>query len=237
MWGKVSKPIAYTSKDRITPTHVGKRLQCLFHLLKLRDHPHPCGEKQPNAAKMRVMQGSPPPMWGKVSAAQPHTWQKGITPPMWGKASSHAWIVRRGRITPTHVGKRSTILPGKSADRDHPHPCGEKAACIGCRRRVLGSPPPMWGKARSANVYPCAIRITPTHVGKSKVYRAGSGALEDHPHPCGEKCLIQHLTAGALGSPPPMWGKDKNVLTNSEKFRITPTHVGKRSRWQLKKKG
>ena len=106
MWGKVSKPIAYTSKDRITPTHVGKRLQCLFHLLKLRDHPHPCGEKQPNAAKMRVMQGSPPPMWGKVSAAQPHTWQKGITP--------------------THVGKSKLPCLDRAQGKDHPHPCGEK---------------------------------------------------------------------------------------------------------------
>ena len=187
MWGKASSHAWIVRRGRITPTHVGKSNRTRQKCASCRDHPHPCGEKFQLRNRTRGRKGSPPPMWGK--------------------ASSHAWIVRRGRITPTHVGKRSTILPGKSADRDHPHPCGEKAACIGCRRRVLGSPPPMWGKARSANVYPCAIRITPTHVGKSKVYRAGSGALEDHPHPCGEKVRSKRISRGVKGSPPPMWGK------------------------------
>ena len=49
-------------------------------------------------------------------------------------------------ITPTHVGKSLQMTAVYSAERDHPHPCGEKYQPKPSSCEHLGSPPPMWGK-------------------------------------------------------------------------------------------
>ena len=151
----------------ITPTHVGKSYRCRRRRQSGWDHPHPCGEKKLKRKLTICLMGSPPPMWGKVIDI------------------AEQW--RLFGITPTHVGKSSWNPCRLAAVRDHPHPCGEKTHACESQGGTLGSPPPMWGKARCCEWKVTQSGITPTHVGKSKPTRRWLCRCEDHPHPCGEK--------------------------------------------------
>ena len=51
---------------RITPAHAGKRCRLKACLLRTRDHPRTCGEKSLSGFPVRLLQGSPPHMRGKV---------------------------------------------------------------------------------------------------------------------------------------------------------------------------
>ena len=176
-------------------------------IITIRDHPHPCGEKNELKKAIKAGEGSPPPMWGKVNYF-------------------YSCVSYCG-ITPTHVGKRLLFRIKHQVRKDHPHPCGEKRSRLrlaGCQR---GSPPPMWGKDTSRFGASVGTGITPTHVGKRLNADKGLVAREDHPHPCGEKCFLLLQKWGALGSPPPMWGKASSEFREEIFFGITPTHVGK----------
>ena len=72
-----------------------------------------------------------------------------------------------------------------------------------------------------------ALRITPTHVGKSSENDIVENGVWDHPHPCGEKLTMYNHNCRAIGSPPPMWGKDYWTIDSVNWEGITPTHVGK----------
>ena len=85
---------------------------------------------------------------------------------MWGKVYTATFAAKRIRITPTHVGKRITFTVTALSAEDHPHPCGEKSALVSDTDNVIGSPPPMWGKALFNVSVDVASGITPTHVGK-----------------------------------------------------------------------
>ena len=45
MWGKAKMKQKSKPRSRITPTHVGKSQAHLNGKTKIKDHPHPCGEK------------------------------------------------------------------------------------------------------------------------------------------------------------------------------------------------
>ena len=53
----------------------------------------------------------------------------------------------QNRITPAYAGKSSVGSSRTSQGRDHPRLCGEKAKVEQDKPKVLGSPPPMRGKA------------------------------------------------------------------------------------------
>ncbi len=228
MWGKVVSASSYLPPFRITPTHVGKSVIVILLVTFIEDHPHPCGEKRQSPCRGIHRLGSPPPMWGKEP--------------------DYVMSAPLQRITPTHVGKRSSSGKPKFLSWDHPHPCGEKKKSCATSTRVIGSPPPMWGKGVRLQKCRHNDRITPTHVGKSSPPEKRGGAKRDHPHPCGEKSLafaIRSPSLGSphpcgekllycsrrnlgLGSPPPMWGKVVDGVYPDKTPRITPTHVGKR---------
>ena len=86
MWGKENCVLFIGFCIRITPTHVGKRIQLGTTAKQHQDHPHPCGEKLRFNFLFVGGKGSPPPMWGK------------------GNFDSST--IFDSRITPTHVGKR-----------------------------------------------------------------------------------------------------------------------------------
>ena len=88
----------------------------------------------------------------------------------------------------------------------------------------------MWGKAHNLPSYGIYLRITPTHVGKRPKDGNTVAATRDHPHPCGEKHFLATFKNADMGSPPPMWGKDKSSSSVIKHHRITPTHVGKSKR-------
>ena len=52
---------------RITPAYAGKSFLCVFQSITEQDHPRLCGEKPVPARFPEMLQGSPPPMRGKVS--------------------------------------------------------------------------------------------------------------------------------------------------------------------------
>ena len=147
---------------------------------------------------------------------------------MWGKA-----VIAKGdrveiRITPTHVGKSVCVFVHFVVREDHPHPCGEKCSYKQFLSVRTGSPPPMWGKVQTRSAISTLTGITPTHVGKRLFIRSFNCFAKDHPHPCGEKLKFKQFHLCLLGSPPPMWGKVREVYRTYSALRITPTHVGKR---------
>ena len=71
------------------------------------------------------------------------------------------------------------------------------------------------------------VGITPAYAGKSAEIKAKWNAEQDHPRLCGEK-FWSTLTFGvALGSPPPMRGKDGERCSHDAGLRITPAYAGK----------
>ena len=147
---------------------------------------------------------------------------------MWGKVCNAFLTCGDIGITPTHVGKRNLTLFRLKIFKDHPHPCGEKKLETAEAVILMGSPPPMWGKALSKYKTEAVARITPTHVGKRQQGRCDKLERWDHPHPCGEKRFYRLYPFQAEGSPPPMWGKVEKVVFPRLFVGITPTHVGKR---------
>ena len=131
-------------------------------------------------------------------------------------------------ITPAHAGKRNCPEHSTAPGKDHPRPCGEKQ--VECRKELslVGSPPPMRGKAISSQTQLTFARITPAHAGKSRSNTAPSAPEEDHPRPCGEKHASLTTLAHTWGSPPPMRGKVRRLIIPVSAIRITPAHAGKR---------
>ena len=71
------------------------------------------------------------------------------------------------RITPAYAGKSVTSTLNHLENLDHPRLCGEKLRITDPILRVMGSPPPMRGKAKP-DVFPSMpSRITPAYAGKS----------------------------------------------------------------------
>ena len=148
MRGKAFNHRFFIHKYRITPAYAGKSLQMIDSLVQgLRitpayagkssrhggqskrtgDHPRLCGEKEHGKICLLLTLGSPPPMRGK------------------------AVLVRNDeiadRITPAYAGKSIAANFKRSIAKDHPRLCGEKHACVPHFPVLVGSPPPMRGKA------------------------------------------------------------------------------------------
>ncbi len=102
----------------------------------------------------------------------------GTPPRLWGKLS--AWISRAesSRYTPTPVGK--TMKIGKRVARlaVHPHACGENGALSSSSSATTGTPPRLWGKRCAQNPLSTIPRYTPTPVGKTH----SQVSLQQRPH-------------------------------------------------------
>ena len=147
MRGKASTCALVLSSFRITPAYAGKRLhQGRSHLL-YQDHPRLCGEKSRLIWTAHPMQGSPPPMRGKVICLKD-------TSPC-------------SRITPAYAGKRSGTDLYRIENKDHPRLCGEKRIWTQTSQPDTGSPPPMRGKECELSQVDVSERITPAYAGKS----------------------------------------------------------------------
>ena len=71
------------------------------------------------------------------------------------------------RITPAYAGKRPFAVNKTPAGGDHPRLCGEKFSESLQTLVMIGSPPPMRGKACDKRKFRRGIRITPAYAGKS----------------------------------------------------------------------
>ena len=87
---------------------------------------------------------------------------------MRGKGMDEAFANGTIRITPAHAGKRYVEERLGIGKTDHPRPCGEKLTCRQVSAVILGSPPPMRGKAVVTVDAQRLERITPAHAGKRR---------------------------------------------------------------------
>ena len=71
-------------------------------------------------------------------------------------------------------------------------------------------------------------RITPAYAGKSYTLAPHSCRKRDHPRLCGEKKSRKRVLISAVGSPPPMRGKELFPVVSVRRLRITPAYAGKR---------
>ena len=96
------------------------------------------------------------------------------------------------RITPAYAGKRKDIIKSNALNRDHPRLCGEKMETGILDGQMMGSPPPMRGKASVTITMSFSSRITPAYAGKRKRSKLDRLPAQDHPRLCGEKltCLV-----------------------------------------------
>ena len=87
----------------------------------------------------------------------------------------------------------------------------------------------MRGKGQSRYLHMPCTGITPAYAGKSSGWRWVITISQDHPRLCGEKfcsAAFSHMTSG---SPPPMRGKEAQVLQQLGFPGITPAYAGKSS--------
>ena len=132
------------------------------------------------------------------------------------------------RITPAYAGKSAAVRYYAVATQDHPRLCGEKCNKWITSFRILGSPPPMRGKAKKVYPKDSEIRITPAYAGKSAHRSLFFRFFQDHPRLCGEKTGTTETLYRTTGSPPPMRGKAVRRLGRIYSGRITPAYAGKR---------
>ncbi len=65
VWGQVPAIIIIEAFQRIIPTRVGTRTTYVTAAILKQDHPHACGDKRPNPARLRCLIGSSPRVWGQ----------------------------------------------------------------------------------------------------------------------------------------------------------------------------
>ena len=132
------------------------------------------------------------------------------------------------RITPAYAGKSVCTHCLTYCRGDHPRLCGEKFSESLQTLVMIGSPPPMRGKACDKRKFRRGIRITPAYAGKSGIITVEVSYMQDHPRLCGEKTVKGFRDPAEKGSPPPMRGKDATIEFRVPVLRITPAYAGKR---------
>ena len=147
---------------------------------------------------------------------------------MRGKVASEKTLLIGTGITPAYAGKSLCLLRQKDDVWDHPRLCGEKMLWGRWNLYILGSPPPMRGKASGTFKSPFSSGITPAYAGKRRCGRRNGLCVQDHPRLCGEKKDRPPFSGCRLGSPPPMRGKGITSLPSTTSTRITPAYAGKR---------
>ena len=146
---------------------------------------------------------------------------------MRGKVVNRTQFSMKSRITPAYAGKSVCVCTLYGAVGDHPRLCGEKHRGGFPTVPILGSPPPMRGKALILIPLVLINRITPAYAGKSRQSYTILHEIQDHPRLCGEKCMCLYSLRSRRGSPPPMRGKAPRGLPHGADFGITPAYAGK----------
>ena len=93
---------------------------------------------------------------------------------------------------------------------------------------VLGSSPRVWGQVNTLYAFPVILRIIPTRVGTSTDNPNDIIDTEDHPHACGDKRTLKHISKAVEGSSPRVWGQVLTAGPAKVQNRIIPTRVGTR---------
>ena len=93
-------------------------------------------------------------------------------------------------------------------------------------RRLIGSPPRVWGRLRLRRRDRPTLRFTPTRVGTTPSETAASRPPAVHPHACGDDEPATPSPVKVHGSPPRVWGRPYSVPATLAAQRFTPTRVG-----------
>ena len=165
--GKVVFSLSRPLCGRITPACAGKRLSSVGWQRWQQDHPRVCGEKRLPLRTSSCAAGSPPRVRGKVHVVQ--------------------IIHAAAGITPACAGKSSRSDDALSMSSDHPRVCGEKVLGVARKKRRMGSPPRVRGKAMVRSRLRRRAGITPACAGKRLLSSRKMNKNRDHPRVCGEK--------------------------------------------------
>ena len=85
----------------------------------------------------------------------------------------------------------------------------------------------MRGKVILQNLLKTCFRITPAYAGKSPELLENLICSRDHPRLCGEKPAFTAVSGMLAGSPPPMRGKVRSIISACSNAGITPAYAGK----------
>ena len=95
-----------------------------------------------------------------------------------------------------------------------------------------GSPPRVREKLITHLLNAVRLRITPACAGKTLPWSASGLLPGDHPRVCGKNFIVCCFSKSALGSPPRVREKLKQLLQKRLLIRITPACAGKTVRRQ-----
>ena len=166
-----------------------------------------CGENPIDETQVRLTEGSPPRVRGKL-----------LNPLLFNHST---------RITPACAGKTGRVSSQYINPKDHPRVCGENLFLEVRIKSQAGSPPRVRGKLIGGVLKKKSIRITPACAGKTRCSRVDEAIHEDHPRVCGENQQVLSLSRVLLGSPPRVRGKLHENDLISSRVRITPACAGK----------
>ena len=93
---------------------------------------------------------------------------------------------------------------------------------------VMGSPPPMRGKASTEPFSAYGDGITPAYAGKSLYKGCVCYSCQDHPRLCGEKPTALRTVCHSSGSPPPMRGKVYQHISDLNSSQDHPRLCGEK---------
>ena len=186
MWGAPNKPIDQVLPRGLIPTGVGSTGEQVAPGDGIRAHPHGCGEHGIDLALFGYQAGSSPRVWGAPRHSRCHQPRPGLIP--------------------TGVGSTTVNPTSRSANRAHPHGCGEHKYNGNVQIENVGSSPRVWGALTMSHSDPSLLGLISTGVGSTTQTVAGSPRPWAHPHGCGEHAANPTSSARGLGSSPRVWG-------------------------------
>ena len=147
VWGRPSSEYIIRSDNRNTPTGVGKTAGGCAPVVRVRKHPHGCGEDGHIPEARAEIPETPPRVWGRRDRC-------GVLAHMPGN-------------TPTGVGKTPPWRRTWARTGKHPHGCGEDSRSD-CGISACGETPPrVWGRPTTRCWTTATTGNTPTGVGKT----------------------------------------------------------------------
>ena len=131
----------------LIPTYAGNTAYLLLDPVRLRAHPHVCGEHSFTWDEYPVLRGSSPRMRGtRVLLVE---------------------CLQDAGLIPTYAGNTTDSMPLAAQARAHPHVCGEHGACDFFHGVLLGSSPRMRGTRETRSCCACPPGLIPTYAGNT----------------------------------------------------------------------
>ena len=146
------------------------------------------GQTPPASRTNRILNGSPPRLWGRQHVIMLHQKITRFTPTPVGQTFLHPFsfivvtvhphacgadflasifVHRRNGSPPRLWGRRCPFCACSCSHSVHPHACGADAPASRTNRIPNGSPPRLWGRQYDIIIIGGTYRFTPTPVGQT----------------------------------------------------------------------